>query len=100
MALLGLQARPGPAGWRHPATGHGRTSTPARKTPLKPACLIVRPLSVNPSTASGGQVGTGPSREILPVPTLMPIRNPAASMIAAGLPTMVRSLLSTRTLSW
>jgi hypothetical protein len=36
-------------------------------------------------------------REIVPVPTLMPLRDPAASMIAARVPTMVISLLFTRT---
>jgi hypothetical protein len=54
---------------------------------------------MNPSTANGGQVGTGPSREILPVPTRMPVGNPSASMTAAGLPVIVRWLLVTRTLS-
>jgi hypothetical protein len=61
--------------------------------------VIVSPLRVKPPTASGGQMGTGPSREILPVPTRMPVGNPSASRIAAGLPVMVRWLLVTRTLS-
>jgi hypothetical protein len=36
---------------------------------------------------------------MLPLPTRIPVRNPAASRIAARLPVMVRWLLVTRTLS-
>src|SRR6266480_1569937 len=72
-----------------------KPSTPNRKMPVSSALRTVRPMILKSLTSSAGQVG--PSSNSVFVPTVMPYLLPVASMIAALLPVIVRSLVLTLT---
>src|SRR4051794_30732626 len=63
--------------------------------PVSSALRTLRPLILKLLTSSAGQVG--PSSNSVFVPTVMPYLLPVASMIAALLPVIVRSLVLTLT---